>query len=154
MKFDERLHNVNVHGVLAIDAAALATMLVAARFWLALLLGALGGLLGVDTSGLYEGVPFEVLLLVEVPAVLVILAAGRRNPGASVVWRRCWSAGRQALQVVFVLHILVFMASVALSGWPEERWGVILALCAMLDLACLLGLRSRYFVQLFAEFPA
>lgn len=153
MNTDNRLYSINRYGVLALDATAIALLFIAARHWIAMFLAGFAGLWGGDYSQIYQDVPYEFLLLIELPALLIVLVAGRRVPGASNFWRRCWALGRFSLQLVFVLHIAVYAFSIWLTGMPEGRWGLILLLTAVLDLACLLSLQSRYYKTLFSEFP-
>jgi len=154
MKIDERLCSVNEHGVLALDAAAIALLFMATRHWTALVFAAFTGFWGGDHWQIYQEIPYEFLLVAELPALAVVLVAGRRVPGAPAFWRRCWALGRISLQLVFCLHVVVYAARISLSGLPEGREGVILTLMALLDFACFLSLRSRYYRTLFSEFPS
>lgn len=152
---DERFLDVNAHGVLRVPGALWLGFAVLARHWVLMLMLAVSArrdpsLVRVLGDG---GIPWLMLGL-QLPAVLVALAAAQRRPQAGAMWRWLWRFGREIVAATAVANIgwtaHLLMTSDYWLPWPE----LFLGSCALIDLAVAVSLfTTPYNRQLFREFP-
>lgn len=151
---DERLLNVNEHGVLAVDAGAVMLMLAAARHSILLLITLMTGLSAALLDVIAPDAFAASLVLLDSLALAVALAAARRTASAGIIVRRVWAHGRVLLLTGAIAHGALFLHVMFAYGLPEGRLGLIWCLLTVLDIACIASLRAPYFTQLFSEMPA
>ena len=153
-QLDERLLNVDRHGCLRIPGA----------LWLALAFLARHVLLAAVIFATAKRSPDVVrllgddfnwfMLVFELPAVALMVAAANRTTDAPQLVRWIWHRGRGIVVGLALLHLLLAIWLLATSDvwntWPE----LFVASCALIDLAIAHGVRrDDFFRQLFAEFP-
>lgn len=95
-----------------------------------------------------------VALLLEIPAVALLMAGANRSANGTRVWRVTWLRGRVIITGLAVLHVLyaswMLWASDVWRPWPE----LLLASCALMDIAIAYGVwTDSFFKQMFEEFP-
>lgn len=147
---------IDRHGVLRVPGLLWVALALLARHWVLLVLivvsarreGSSVLLLG---DG---GVPW-VALSMEIPIVLLALAAFYRQPSAGTPARMLWRRGREIVALTAALNIAwtvnLLLKSDYWLPWPE----LFLISCAVLDAAIALSLcTTPYYRQLFSEFPA
>lgn len=151
---DDRLLDLDRHGVLRPPlwlAVACAFLL---RHWLLMLFVAASARRAPETVGWAYGQFSWLMLAIEAPALLLVLAWTRRVPAAGAAMRRLWRHGRELLGLTAALNLAWacwFLAGQAVwSPWPER----FVALLAMADAAIIAAAwRSPVLRQLFQEFP-
>lgn len=153
-QLDERLLNVDSHGCVRIPGALWLAMAFLARYFIIAV-----GVVFSRSQDLMQ-VAFRnelvwVVLFLELPAVALMLAGANRDGTGARVWRAVWSYGRGSVTALVVLHVLyaawMLWTSEVWHPWPE----LLLASCALLDIAIAYGVRTDpFFAQLFSEFPA
>ncbi len=154
-QLDERLLDVNAHGVLRIPAEIWMALVFLARHWVLTLVVTVIARRSKEAYILF-GADFSwVVLAIEVPALLMAVLCLRRLPEASALIRRLWPLARYFGAATAVMH-LVYVAWYLWNSsywlpWPE----LFLASCALIDLAIITSLfRSPHLKRVFAEFPA
>lgn len=152
---DDRLLDVDKHGALRAPSILWIALAVLCRYWILVVVVFVSARRAPDVVRvLGEGFSWYFLLL-EIPAILVLLAATRRRPGAGALWRWLWRNARVLITCAVVAHLgatawLLWSADVW-RRWPE----LFLASCNLIDLAILASiLRDGYYRQLFADFPS
>lgn len=154
-QLDERFLDVDRHGCLRIPGALWLALAFLARHVL------LAGVIFATAKRSPDvvrllGDDFNWFMLVfELPAVALMVAAANRVPDAPRVLRWIWHHGRSIVVGLAALHLLLAIWLLATSDvwntWPE----LFVASCALIDLAIAHGVRrDAFFRQLFAEFPA
>jgi hypothetical protein len=152
---DERLFNVNQHGVVAIAAPIWLGMLFLARQWI-LGLAALASFFAGQDKVIYAvaaGFDYR-LLLMEVPAAGLIWAAMSRQPEHHSLAKRLWHAGPRVAVFVTVLHAAYFAWRWSLDSQFYFRATTTIGFLVLIDTAiCLYFLRNPLARQIFSEFP-
>lgn len=151
---DERLLTLNRHGSLAMPGALWLAMAFLARYWIVVSMVLLGARRSPDTIRLLGQDFAWIMLALEFPVVLLMLAAANRRPDAGALWRLVWGNGRAIMIAIAAVHLA--MAAAALWTTPVwRRWPeLFIASCALLDVAVIYALiKDRFFTQLFADFP-
>jgi hypothetical protein len=149
--------HVNRYGVLSVPMTLWLAFALLARQWLLLVAVAVSQFRGqTDTSLVLGdgGVPWFALA-VQVPVLLLMLAAANRLPTAGRWARLLWRRGREIVALTAALNLVwtakLLLASDYWTPWPE----LFLACCSLLDLAIVLAVYTTpYHRQMFAEFPA
>jgi hypothetical protein len=151
---DERLLSVNKHGAVAVPGTLWLAMAFLLRYWIVIV----AVLVSVKRSPQTIRVLGEefawVMLAVEVPTALMMMAATNRRPDAWGLWRWLWTHGRTILIAIAAMHLagaaFALYSAPAWRRWPE----LFIASCALLDAAVIFALaRDDFFRQLFADFP-
>lgn len=152
---DDRLLDVDKHGTLRAPSIFWIALAVLCRYWILVIVVFASARRAPDVVRvLGEGFSWYFLLL-EIPAILVLLAATRRKPDASAIWRWLWRHSHILIAVTVFAHLgatawLLWTADVW-RRWPE----LFLASCNLFDLAVLTSiLRDPYYRQFFNDFPA
>lgn len=155
-RLDERLLNIDDHGVLRIPGAVWLAFAVLARHWVLVLV--LGVSAAADPSVVRilgeGGVPWTMLVL-QLPVALLALAGAQRRPEAGTLWRMLWRQGRAVMALTAALNagwtVHWLMGSEYWLPWPE----LFLGSCVLIDAAIGVALfTAPYYRQLFREFPA
>jgi hypothetical protein len=154
-RIDERLLDVNAHGVLRIPAEIWLALVFLARHWVLTLVVTVIARRSKEAYILF-GADFSwVVLAIEVPALLMVALCLRRLPEAGALVRRLWPLARHLGAATAVMH-LVYVAWYLWNSsywlpWPE----LFLASCALIDFVIIVSLyRSSHLQRVFAEFPA
>ncbi len=152
---DDRLLDVDKHGSLRVPSVLWVALAVLCRYWILVVVVFASARRAPDVVRvLGDGFSWYFLLL-EIPAILILLATARRGPEAGQLWRWLWHNGRTLIACAVVAHLgatawLLWSADVW-RRWPE----LFLASCNLFDLAVLTSvLRDPYYRQLFADFPS
>lgn len=154
-KLDERLLDVNEHGVLRIPAEIWLALVFLARHWVLALVVTVIARRSKEAYILF-GADFSwVVLAIEVPALLMAVLCLRRLPVASTLVRRLWPLARYLGAATAAMHLIY----VAWYLWNSSYWlpwpELFLASCALIDIAIIASLfRSPHLKRVFAEFPA
>ena len=152
---DDRLLDVDKHGSLRVPSVLWVALAVLCRYWILVAVVFASARRAPEVVRvLGDGFSWYFLLL-EIPAILILLATARRRPEAGKLWRWLWRNGRILITCAVVAHLgatvwLLWSADVW-RRWPE----LFLASCNLFDLAVLTSvLRDPYYRQLFADFPS
>ena len=152
---DDRLLDVDKHGTLRVPPVLWVALAVLCRYWILVVVVFASARRAPDVVRvLGDGFSWYFLLL-EIPAILILLATARRRPEAGKLWRWLWHNGRMLIACAVFAHLgatawLLWSADVW-RRWPE----LFLASCNLFDLAVLTSvLRDPYYRQLFADFPS
>lgn len=152
---DERLLDVNAHGVLRIPAEIWLALVFLARHWVLTLVVTVIARRSKEAYILF-GADFSwVVLAIEVPALLMAALCLRRLPEAGAMVRRLWPLARHLGAATAAMHL----AYVAWYLWNSSYWlpwpELFLASCALIDIVIITSLyRSPHLKRVFAEFPA
>lgn len=152
---DDRLLDVDKHGALRAPSVLWLGLAVLCRYWILVVVVFASARRAPDVVRvLGDGFSWYFLPL-EIPAILVLLAAARRRPEAHRLWRWLWRNARMLITCAVVAHL----GATAWMLWTADVWRrwpeLFLASCNLIDLAILTGiLRDDYYRQLFADFPA
>ena len=152
-QLDERLFNVDAHGSVRIPGVLWLAMAFLARYFI-IAVGLVFSRSQELLDLLFANEFVWIVLLLEIPAVALLMAGANRSPDGGVVWRVIWLRGRLIITGLAALHVLyassMLWASDAWRPWPE----LLLASCALLDIAIVYGVRTdKFFNLLFADFP-
>lgn len=152
---DDRLLDVDQHGVLRISRITWLSLILLARHWiwafLTLLSTQYGGTAATET--MRAGASWWPLVG-QLPTVLLIFAAGRRLPDAGRVIRALWRAGAFLVGLTVCLNLAWVAWSLSLASEWQLRPELLLLCFGLLDLVIASDLCfSKYAKQLFAEFP-
>jgi hypothetical protein len=95
------------------------------------------------------------VLPLEIPVILLMLAGANRSPQAGRWLRALWARGRAIVLGTVALHLVWALWALSISDvwrpWPE----LFLASCTLIDLAIAYAVfKDDYYRQLFADFPA
>lgn len=152
---DDRLLDVDKHGALRAPSVLWVALAVLCRYWILVVAVFVSARRAPDVVRvLGDGFSWYFLLL-EIPAILVLLAMARRRHDAGEMWRWLWRNARLLITCAVLAHLgatgwLLWSADVW-RRWPE----LFLASCNLIDLAILTSiLRDDYYRQLFADFPS
>ncbi len=152
---DDRLLDVDKHGSLRVPAVLWVGLAILCRYWILVVVVFATARRSPDVVRvLGDGFSWYFLLL-EIPAILVLLAAARRLPEAGQPWRWLWRNAR----VLIACAVLAHLGATAWLLWTADVWRrwpeLFLASCNLFDLAVLTSvLRDDYYRRLFADFPA
>lgn len=154
-RIDERLLDVNQHGVLRIPAEIWLALVFLVRHWVLMLLVTVIARRSKDAYILFGSDFSWVVIAIEVPALLMAALCLRRVPQAGPLVRRLWPWARHLGAATAALHLVY----VAWYLWQSSYWlpwpELFLASCALIDLVIIASLfRSPHLRQVFAEFPA
>lgn len=147
---------VDRHGVLRVPPLLWVALALLARHWVLLvIIGASARREGSSVLLLGDGGIPWIALGMEIPVVLLALAAFNRQPGAGVWARLLWKRGREIVALTAMLNTAwtanLLLKSAYWTPWPE----LFLASCALIDVAIALSMYTTpYYRQLFDEFPA
>lgn len=151
---DERLLDVDQHGILRVPGVMWVGMALLARHWFWVIFT----LLSARRSGesmilLSGGVPWWPMV-VQFPAIVLLVAAGRRVPTAGPFVRNVWQRGYIIVAVTVLLNLCWTGWSLMNSQDWQPRPEMVLVFFSMLDLAIGWGFwSSRYIRQVWMEFP-
>lgn len=151
---DERLLHVNRYGVLQPTGLFWLGCLILVRFQLFSFFALIAARKSVGVMQVFEnGVPW-LAMLVELPVLLLLLAAGRRQPDAGRVFRLLWRHAKWLVLMTVAGHLVwsgLFFAS--FDGFIDKA--DLMVFCfALLDVSLLCSFWfSGYYKQLFSEFP-
>lgn len=154
-RIDDRMLDLNRHGVLRIPAAMWLALLFLARHWVLVLVVTVSARRNQEAIRLYGSDFNWWLLLAEAPALLVLWLCSRRRPEAGLVVRWLWPHVRLLASMTALFHIgyvgwYLWQSSYWLP-WPE----LYLASSALIDLAIVGAFHnSGHLKQVFSEFPA
>jgi hypothetical protein len=154
-RIDERLLDVNAHGVLRIPAEIWLALVFLARHWVLTLVVTVIARRSKEAYILF-GADFSwVVLAIEVPALLMTALCLRRLPEAGALVRRLWPLARHLGAATAAMHL----GYVAWYLWNSSYWlpwpELFLASSALIDLVIIASLyRSPHLQRVFAEFPA
>ncbi len=154
-QIDDRMLDVNQHGVLRIPAAVWLALLFMARHWVLVLVVTVSARRNQEAVRLYGSDFNWWLLLLEVPALLLLWLCTRRRPEAGRFVRMLWPHARQLAMATALLHL----GYVAWYLWQSSYWlpwpELYLASSALIDLAIVKSFYdSEHLKQVFREFPA
>jgi len=151
---DDRLLDVDKHGALRAPTVLWIALAVLCRYWILVVVVFASARRAPDVVRvLGDGFSWYFLLL-EIPAIVILLAAARRRPEAGELCRWVWRNARIFIACAVIAHLgatawLLWNADVW-RRWPE----LFLASCNLIDLAVLTSvLRDDYYRQLFSDFP-
>lgn len=151
---DERLLNVNRYGVLQPTGSFWLACLILIRFQLFVLFALVAARKLASVMHVFDsGVPWFAMAA-ELPAMLLILVAGRRQPDAGNIFRFLWRNGKWLILITVLGHLLwAAFYFVGYDGFFDKADLIVLCF-VVLDLALLSSfLTSDYYRQLFSEFP-
>ena len=154
-EFDERLLDVDRYGALRVPLPLGLGLVFLSRHWLLLFAALASARRSPEVVSWASGGLSWIWLLIEVPALLLLVAGFSRHPQAGMFWRKVWSNG---------IWIVGFAAA-ANTGllawwlWNADFWSrwpeLFLASCVLMDFAIFTGChRSTYIRQIFNEFPS
>jgi hypothetical protein len=155
MDFDERYLDITPDNVLRIPGILMLGWCVMARHWMIFLCGLVSILISAnEASQLAISSISWVAMALELPVVILIIAASRRNPSAPGWVKYVWRRGSQLMlstQLLGLAWLTVWLYQAEVwQRWPE----LFFVSCALLDLAIALGVHSSaYLRQVFSEFP-
>ncbi|MGE0333296.1 MAG: DUF2919 family protein [Ramlibacter sp.] len=151
---DDRLLDVDKHGVLRTPPVLWFALALLCRYWILVAVVFASARRAPDVVRILgDGFSWYFLLL-EIPAVVLVVAAARRRPEAGKLCRWVWRNARIFVAGAVLAHLgatvwLLWSADVW-RRWPE----LFLLSCNILDLAILVSvLRDDYYRQLFSDFP-
>lgn len=153
-QLDERLLDVNEHGVLRIPMGVWLALLFLARHWLITFVVLISSIMNRETMKVLGGDFSWVTLAIELPAVFLLWLCTRRRTEAGQLVRAIWPWARHLAAGTALLHlayVIWFLSdSTYWLPWPE----LFLASCALIDLAIIVGLyKSEHLKNVFGEFP-
>jgi Protein of unknown function (DUF2919) len=153
---DSAYLDVTSHGVLRVPGPLWLGFALMARYWILMLVVAVSARRSKESVLLlgHDGVPW-VWLAMQLPIVLLMLAAAQRVPSGGGWARALWRQGRP----IITLTALLNLAWTARLLWLSDDWApwpeLALASFCLIDLAITLAVwRDKFFAQLFSEFPA
>lgn len=154
-QLDERLLDVNQHGVLRIPAEIWLALVFLARHWVLMLLVTVIARRSKEAYILFGSDFSWIVIAIEVPALLMAVLCVRRVPQAGGLVRRLWPLARHLGAATAAMHLIYVTWYLWNSSywlpWPE----LFLASCALIDLVIITSLfRSPHLKRVFAEFPA
>jgi len=154
-RIDERLLDVNAHGVLRVPAELWLAVIFLMRHWVLMMVVAVIARRSQEAFTLLGGDFGWAVLAIEVPAFVMALLLVRRRPEAGRLVRTLWPLARYLAALTAVLHIAYVVWYLLQSSywlpWPE----LFLASSALIDVAIVAALfRSSHIRQVFEEFPA
>lgn len=154
-EIDDRLLNVNQHGVLKIPTEIWLAMLFLLRYWVVSLF-AVASILSNQSDALFLfGDTFSwAIFAAEGPCALAFWVCIHRSPEAAPWIRKLWPFARLLIASTALLHLLYLgwhlWTTAYWSRWPE----LFLASCSLIDITIVYALyASRYVATVFAEFP-
>jgi hypothetical protein len=151
---DERLLHVNRYGVLQPTGLFWLGCLILARFLLFSFFALIASRRSVGAMHAFDGGVPWLGMAVEVPVLLLLLAAGRRQPDAGRVFRLLWRHAKWLVLVTVLGHLAwagFFFAD--FNGFIDKADLVVFCF-ALLDVSLLCSFWfSGYYKQLFSEFP-
>ncbi len=152
---DSAYLDVTNHGVLRVPGPLWLGFAVLARYWILMLVVTVSARRSRESVLLlgHDGVPWAWLAL-QLPIVLLLLAAAQRSPTGGRWARALWHQGR----LIVGLTALLNLAWTARLLWLSDDWALwpelLLASFCLIDLAIALAVwRDKFFAQLFSEFP-
>lgn len=153
-QLDERFLDVDAHGSLRVPGVLWLGMAFLARYFI-LALGLVFSHSQELLDALFTNKFVWMVLVLEIPAVALLMAGANRGPEGAAAWRMLWLRGRVIIAALAALHVLyaswMLWTSDVWRPWPE----LLLASCALLDIAIAYGVHTDgFFKQLFSEFPA
>ena len=154
-QLDERLLDVNEHGVLRIPAEVWMALVFLARHWVLTLVETVIARRSKEAYILF-GADFSwVVLAIEVPALCMAALCIRRVPQAGGLVRRLWPFARYFGAATALMHLAYVGWYLSQSDywlpWPE----LFLVSSALIDFVILFAFfRSPHLLRVFAEFPA
>lgn len=151
---DERFLNVNRYGVLRADALFWSGCMILVRFQMVFLFAFAAARRDPQVMQVFSnGIPW-LAMLVEVPALFLLIAAGRRNPDAGRFLRFVWQHARWAVLTTVLGHAIWTAVYFWSFDGDPSRLDLIVLCFAVIDLAILKSFwGSDYYRQLFKEFP-
>lgn len=151
---DERLLDVNEHGVLRVPGLMWAALLLLARHWfwvLFIVLSAGSG--GGSMVLLKDGMPWWPLAA-QLPVILLLIAVGRRAPSGGRLVRRVWLQGRVLVSATMALNLCWTIWNLLHSQDWQPRPEMVLVCFSLLDMVVAWGMwTSPHWRQVFSEFP-
>lgn len=150
---DERFFELDSYGAMRIPGVMWLALLVHTRHWVLLMAALVSGIFGTSV-GFAFGEHSPVLLMLQLPALFLVLSAIRREPGAGYLMRAIWRNGRWIFAVGAILSV----------GWTAwyllqldffQRWPDLYFISAcLLDVATATwAFTSKLPVKVFSEFP-
>lgn len=151
---DERLLDVNEHGVLRVPGTIWLSLMVLSRHWWLFFFSLLSGGGGGDLLGFLDrGLPWWPMAL-QLPVIGLLLAGPRRTPSAGQVPRVIWRHARVLVLLTTLLNLGWTVWSLSRSDTWRPRPELVLVCFSCLDLVIAWSFWfSRYFRQVFIEFP-
>jgi len=147
---------VNPYGVLKVPLSFWLIVAFQARHWFLVAATVIGMRRSPDTARLLgsEGIPF-IQLALELPVLLVALAAVNRDPQGGSIMRWLWRYGREIVTLAAVLNLAwIAWYFTGIPRWRPNPDNFVL-LGGMIDLLIIAVVwKSEYLRQMFAEFPA
>jgi len=156
LTLDSCFLDVDRHGVLRVPALVWVALALLARYWVLLAVVASSVSRNTDAVRLLgDGGLSPALMVMELPAFAVALAAARRVPQAGGAMRFLWRHGRIGMAATALANLAWTAAFLVESSywslWPE----LFLASCCLLDAAIVLSMYTHpVHRQLFLEFPS
>jgi hypothetical protein len=152
---DSAYLDVNSHGVLRVPGPLWLGFAVLARYWILMLVVTVSARRSRESVLLLGdgGVPW-IWLAMQLPIVLLMIAAAQRTPTAGRWARALWHNGR----LIVTLTALLNLGWTAHLLWLSDDWALwpelLLASFCLIDLAIAIAVwRDKFFAQLFSEFP-
>jgi hypothetical protein len=153
---DSAFLDVNSHGVLRVPGPLWLGFAVMARYWILMLVVTVSARRSRESVLLLGdgGIPW-IWLAMQLPIVLLMVAAAQRTPTGGRWARALWHNGR----LIVTLTALLNLGWTAHLLWLSDDWALwpelLLASFCLIDLAITLAVwRDKFFAQLFSEFPA
>ena len=153
---DSAFLDVNSHGVLRVPGPLWLGFAVMARYWILMLVVTVSARRSKESVLLLGdgGIPW-MWLAMQLPIVLLMVAAAQRTPTGGRWARALWHNGR----LIVTLTALLNLGWTAHLLWLSDDWALwpelLLASFCLIDLAITLAVwRDKFFAQLFSEFPA
>jgi hypothetical protein len=153
---DSAFLDVNSHGVLRVPGPLWLGFAVMARYWILMLVVTVSARRSRESVLLLGdgGIPW-MWLAMQLPIVLLMVAAAQRTPTGGRWARALWHNGR----LIVTLTALLNLGWTAHLLWLSDDWALwpelLLASFCLIDLAITLAVwRDKFFAQLFSEFPA
>jgi hypothetical protein len=153
---DSAFLDVNSHGVLRVPGPLWLGFAVMARYWILMLVVTVSARRSRESVLLLGdgGIPW-MWLAMQLPIVLLMVAAAQRTPTGGRWARALWHNGR----LIVTLTALLNLSWTAHLLWLSDDWALwpelLLASFCLIDLAITLAVwRDKFFAQLFSEFPA
>ena len=153
-RMDERLLHVNRYGVLQPTGLFWLGCLILIRFQLFSFFALIAARKSAGVMQVFEGGVPWLAMAVEFPVLLLLLAAGRRHPDASGVFRLLWRYAKRLVLMTVVGHLVWAGLFFAEFDGFVGKLDLIVFCFTLLDVSLLWSFWfSDYYRKLFSEFP-
>jgi hypothetical protein len=154
MSMDERLLDVNEHGVLRVPGTMWLALFLLARHWFWVLFILISTSSGGDSFALLNGGVPWIPMVFQLPALLLLLAGARRLPDVGLIPRWLWRRGQMLVLITASLNVSWTVSNLVNSQSWQPRPELVLVCFSILDVVIAWNWwSSSYLRQVMREFP-